>query len=80
MTTPPVQTPSWMDLGYFEESQYAAMRGIDVRALRNERAAGKGPPFARIGRRTLYPVKSTLKHIEASVVVPTARPTLINGA
>ena len=71
--------PSWGELGYYTEDQLAALRGVDIRALRNERSLGSGPPFARVGRRILYPIKSTRAWIASKVINPSRRPSLADG-
>jgi hypothetical protein len=61
------------------ESAFAALRGVDFRALSNERSQGKGPTFLRVGRQIFYPLKEIEKYLAACTVKPTRTPTLIDG-
>jgi hypothetical protein len=40
--------------GYISEAELARQRGKSVRALRQERQLGNGPPYTRDGRGILY--------------------------
>ena len=45
---------------------------IDVATLANWRAAGKGPPFTKIGGKVLYRFDSLIEWEQARTVVPSA--------
>jgi hypothetical protein len=66
-------------LGLAEESDVAALRGMSIPSLRNERARGKGPPYQRIGRKVFYPIDELRSHLAAATVAPSKSPTLIDG-
>ncbi len=51
----------------------AAVRRTTTGHLANERARGLGPPFVKMGKKVLYPVRSLREYIEAHTVVPTRR-------
>jgi hypothetical protein len=61
------------------EESFAALRGVKISALQNERALGKGPEFKRVGRRIFYPLKEIEKYLAACTVKPTRTATLIDG-
>jgi hypothetical protein len=66
-------------LGLAEESDVAALRGMSIPSLRNERAKGKGPPYQRIGRKVFYPLDKLRAHLAAATVTPSRAPSLIDG-
>jgi hypothetical protein len=66
-------------LGLAEESDVAALRGMSIPSLRNERAKGKGPPYQRTGRKVFYPIAALRAYLEKSTVTPTRAPSLIDG-
>lgn len=61
------------------ESELAALRGITIGALRNERSMGKGPRYQKIGNSVFYKLSDIEKFLEASTVKPRHVPTLIDG-
>ena len=67
-------------LGLISESEFAALRGVKISALWNERSLGKGPTFERWGRKIYYPLKEIEKYRAACTVKPTRVPSLIDGA
>jgi hypothetical protein len=67
-------------LGLAEESDVAALRGMSIPSLRNERARGKGPPYQRIGRKVFYPLDNLRKYLAAATVTPRRSPTLVDGS
>ena len=62
------------------EESFAALRGVKISALQNERALGKGPEFKRVGRRIYYPLKEIERYLASCTVKPTRTLTLIDGA
>jgi hypothetical protein len=66
-------------LGLVSEAEFAALRGVKVSALWNERSLGKGPTFERWGRKIYYPMKEIEKYRAACTIRPTRTPTLIDG-
>jgi len=67
-------------LDLITEADFAALRGVKVSALQNERSLGKGPPFIRAGRRIYYTMAAIKAYIDAQTIKPAARtPTLIDG-
>ena len=66
-------------LGLISEEDYAEMRGVTLRSLRNERVRGKGPPYTRHGQRVFYPLAALEKFNAQQTVVPTRAKTLIDG-
>jgi hypothetical protein len=66
-------------LGLIEESVFAALRGVKLSALWNERSLGKGPAFERWGRKIYYSREAIEKYRVACTVKPTRAPTLIDG-
>jgi hypothetical protein len=67
------------ELGLIDESEVAAWRDVDIAALRNERAKGKGPPYIRIGRKVFYPLDKLRAYLKAATVTPKRAPTLLDG-
>jgi hypothetical protein len=78
-----VSDPSDIDLkqhfNLAEEAKFAALRGVKISALQNERARGEGPAFRRVGRKIYYPLDEIEKYLAACTVKPTRAPTLIDG-
>lgn len=67
-------------LGDMPEEAYAKFRDVQVAALRNERAHGKGPPYTKVGRKIYYSVEGIRKYHAAHTVTPGAsKSTLIDG-
>jgi predicted DNA-binding transcriptional regulator AlpA len=66
-------------LDLISEAEFAALRGVKVSALWNERSRGKGPPFIRVGRRVYYTFAAIRAYIDAHTVKPARTPTLIDG-
>lgn len=67
------------ELGLVPEADFAALRKIQVSALRNERAKGLGPPFVKIGNAIFYPIKSLRAYAAKQAVIPARASTLIDG-
>jgi hypothetical protein len=70
-----------------KEEDVAALCGFGtVRSLRNERSAGRGPPYIRLGGDLRGPVKYRRKDVDAWLSKRTVnpakdkRPTLASGA
>lgn len=36
------------------EAEYAELRGVSTRTIKRERAARRGPPFIKLGRKVFY--------------------------
>lgn len=73
-TTPP---PSLRDLGYLLDSEVAEVIRKAPNTLRNWRARGMGPPYAKVdGDLIVYPIAGLKKWIADRTVTPTAPPTL----
>jgi hypothetical protein len=69
-----------IELGLIPEEDFAALRKIDLPALRNERSKGEGPPWTRLGKAVFYPVAGLRKFAEAQTVTPSKKPsTLVDG-
>jgi hypothetical protein len=66
-------------LGLLHEQEVADMRGISLRALRNERYRRQGPAFVRMSNKVFYRIEHLKKFIEASTVKPSSARTLIDG-
>lgn len=66
-------------LGYMSEEQLAKLRGLQVGTLRNERAAGKGPPYAKQRNTIVYPIDGVKRWLEAGLVQPEGASTLSTG-
>jgi len=71
--------PDWEQLGYWPEDKFVALRKVKPASLRNERCRGGGPPFARIGREILYPIKECREWLAKQVVTPKQPATLTDG-
>jgi hypothetical protein len=67
------------EFNYVDEEDYAKLRDVDVQALRNERARGRGAPYVIIGRRAFYPREALRKYLASLTVTPKPAPTLIDG-
>ena len=51
---------------YLTEDDAALALGVARGTLRNWRSRGRGPDYAKLGRRVLYPATSIQKHISQS--------------
>lgn len=71
--------PSWASVDMWTEAEFAALRGVQTETLRNERCLGNGPPWARIGKRIVYPIPAAKAWIAAQIVTPTRTATLADG-
>jgi hypothetical protein len=56
---------------YLNEDEMARLRGVSKRTLRAERRRGDGPPFVKIGRKTLYRKSGFKEHLKAIEQRPT---------
>jgi hypothetical protein len=63
-----------------DEDDVAALQGMTLPSLRNQRARGDGPPYQRIGRKVFYPIKSLQKYLAASTVTPRRPASSIDGS
>lgn len=69
-----VKTPTLRELGYFSESETAAIYGTKRFTLRNWRCKGIGPPFTRVQRNLIaYPIAGVRKDLERRTVKPGKR-------
>lgn len=69
MDTPDKNTPTLRDLGYYTESETAALYEVKQVTLRNWRSLGVGPPFTRVQRnRIAYPIAGVRKDLEKRTV------------
>lgn len=50
------------------EAEYASLRGVSIRTVKNERTARTGPAFIRVGRRTFYSAAAVQSWLEAREV------------
>jgi len=66
-------------LGLVPEAEYAKMRGVQVEALRNERAKNLGPPYVKDGRAVFYPIDGLRKYIANQARTPSKARTLVEG-
>lgn len=66
-------------LGYMPEAEFAALRQVDIRTLRNERSRRDGPPFVKVGRQIGYPLEAVREFYAKRVVDTRAAPTLADG-
>jgi hypothetical protein len=64
-----------------EEADYAKLTNRKLGAVRNERAAGKGPPYIKVGRCVKYRRSDVLAFLAQTTVKPGSSkdPTLIHG-
>ena len=67
-------------LELISEAEFAALRGVKISALQNERSLGKGPPFIRAGIKIYYHFAVIKAYLDARTIKPTRTPTLIDGA
>jgi hypothetical protein len=68
------------ELGLISEAEYATFVGKTIPSVRNERSAGRGPPFVRLTRTTIkYPLAAVKAYVQARTVTPVAEPTLIDA-
>ena len=68
------------EFGLVPEEALAELRNCKVSQLRNERSAGAGPAYVRIGRRVLYPLDAVRAYVLRNTVVPSLAPTLVAGS
>jgi hypothetical protein len=74
MDTTNKNTPTLRDLGYYTESEVAALYGVKQVTLRNWRNLGIGPPFCKVqGRLTAYAITGVRKDLERRTVRPTSK-------
>lgn len=52
------------------EAEYAELRGVSVRTIKRERAARRGPPYIRLGRKVFYRRAAIEQWIIAQEVTP----------
>lgn len=73
--------PTQLDeqFGLIDEVDYAAFLKKTLPSLRNDRSAGKGPPYVKIGNKVWYRRADVLAFVSASLVQPRPAPTMING-
>jgi len=64
------------EFGLVSEAEYAALRGVTIPALRNERSRGKGPKFTKLGKAVMYFRASIREEIDARTVTPQRPPLL----
>jgi hypothetical protein len=57
-------------LALITEEELAAFRGCKVHTLRNERGAGGGPAYVKIGRTVKYLMADVAAYIDACKVTP----------
>jgi hypothetical protein len=67
------------ELDVFTEQEMAAIRGVKVKALADERSRGQGPPFTKLGKRILYPKQGVRKFLVQQTVNPSKARTLVDG-
>lgn len=60
-------------LGYLSEAEVAAVVGVEVKTLKNWRAAKDGPPYSQAGGSTLYRIDSVTKWLASREVRPGAK-------
>lgn len=60
-------------LGYLTEAEVAAILGVELKTMKNWRAAKDGPPHTQAGGSTLYRIDSVTKWLAAREVRPAAR-------
>ena len=61
------------------EAELAALRGMKIGSLRNERAARRGPPVLKFGRKVLYPRLELDTWLTSRITRPDGTPTLVHG-
>lgn len=66
-------------LGLVSEEQYAKLRNIQLGQVRNERSAGRGPAYVKLGKRVMYPLEAVRRYICENTITPTSAATLIDG-
>jgi predicted DNA-binding transcriptional regulator AlpA len=68
------------ELGLVDEHAVAALRGIKIQSLRNERSDGRGPRYVKLGARVMYELSAVREYVAQHTVDPrSAAPTLIDG-
>lgn len=55
---------------YLSTRQVGEMLGMSPASLTNWRSAGKGPPYARIGKKVVYPAATLMEWIERHTYTP----------
>jgi hypothetical protein len=69
METTKNNTPTLRDLGYYTETEVAALYNVKQVTLRNWRNLGVGPSFVRVqGRLIAYPITGVRKDLERRTV------------
>ena len=58
--------------GYTPEDQMAKARGVATRTLRAERQRGDGPPWVKMGKQILYPIRDPATGSRPMSAVPFA--------
>jgi hypothetical protein len=66
-------------LGLISEAEYAQFVGKTLGTVRNDRSAGKCPPYVKDGNMIKYPIEGIRKFLEARIVAPGASRTLTAG-
>jgi hypothetical protein len=61
------------------EEAFAALRGIGVPTLRNNRSAGEPVEFVKLGKKILYPRRAVEQFIKTNTVAPAKAHTLVHG-
>ncbi|MFY9641507.1 MAG: hypothetical protein WCD20_08935 [Rhodomicrobium sp.] len=56
--------------GYWSETEYCEQRGITKRTARNERKERRGPPYARVGRQSIYPIEDAKRWLRSRLQSP----------
>jgi hypothetical protein len=67
------------ELGLISEAEYAAFVGKTIPSVRNDRSAGKGPPFVRMFGKVKYPRAGVKAFVAKHTVTPVAAPTMIDA-
>ena len=66
------------ELGLISEAEYAAFVDKEIVTIRNERSAGKAPPYVKIGNTVKYYISGVKQMVAAKTVTPKNTPTLVN--
>ncbi|MDA8163334.1 MAG: helix-turn-helix domain-containing protein [Desulfobacteraceae bacterium] len=56
---------------WMQEREVAAMTGIAVSTLQNDRYLGQGLPYVKVGRSVRYRLKDVVDWMESRTVTPT---------
>jgi hypothetical protein len=67
------------ELDLISEDEYAEFVGKTIPSVRNERSAGKGPPYVRLHGNFKYFRKGVLKYVAEHTVVPGREPTMTDA-